>query len=122
MRKISAALFALVAVVVAVFGLTGTASAEAPLTVDRTVVRAGEELRVSGDAGPETFNWVGSPAFARQADDPYPGDGGSAAVTVDQNGHYQGVARIANVQPGEYTVTARIGGGNAGSVTITVVR
>jgi hypothetical protein len=127
MRKIFAVMTALVAAALVAVGLSGTASAAGnntadTLNIDRTVVRAGESVHVWGEAGPETFNWVGSSAFVTRENDPYPGDGGSADVTVDENGHYDGYAVIRDVEPGEYHVTARIGGGNAGNVTITVVK
>lgn len=126
MRKIFGIAAALVATALLAVGITWTASAsdetDAPtLVLDKTVVRAGEVVHVSGDAGQESFNWVASAAFVRQANDPYPGDGGSAVVTVDANGHYEGDATIAPVAPGDYTVSVRIGGGNAGSATVTVV-
>lgn len=127
MRKIFGVMTALVAATLLAVGLSWSASAtddntENTLNIDRTVVRAGESVHVWGESGPETFNWVGSPAFVTRENDPYPGDGGSAAVTVDENGHYEGDAVIRDVAPGEYHVTARIGGGNAGNVTITVVK
>jgi len=122
MRKILGGAAALTAATLLTATLSGVAAAEAPtLVLNKTVVQAGESVHVSGDAGQETFNWVGSPAFTTQANDPYPGDGGSAVVTVDANGHYEGDATIAPVAPGDYPVSVRIGGGNAGNATITVV-
>lgn len=123
MRKVFAVLTVMVASVLVAVGVSGTASANADtLNIDQTVVRAGDTVHVWGESGPETFNWVGSEAFVTRVNDPYPGDGGSADVTVDANGHYDGYATIRDIAPGEYYVTARIGGGNAGSVTITVVK
>jgi hypothetical protein len=128
MRKIIGSVAALAVAGLLAVGVTAwTANAssteDAPtLVLNKTVLRAGEVVHVSGDAGAESFNWVGSEAFTPRANDPYPGEtGGSAEVTVDANGHYEGDATIAPVAPGDYTVSVRIGGGNAGSATITVV-
>lgn len=123
MRGVSAVPTALLVGALLAAGATSVAASPgaAPVSLSKTSAHVGELVEVSGEAGREGLNWVASGAFVRQQDDPYPGDGGSARVHTDRDGHFHGTARIAAVPPGSYPVSVRIGGGNAGSVTIKVV-
>lgn len=124
MRRISAVLTVLSTAALLTAGAAAAGASAAPVQLSKATVQAGDVVEVSGEAGQEGLNWVASAAFVRQTDedgDPYPGNGGSAHVTTDADGHFHGSARVAQVAPGSYDVSVRIGGGNAGSVTITVV-
>ncbi|AXB46891.1 hypothetical protein [Amycolatopsis albispora] len=104
----------------------GTASASttgAFLTLDKEIVRAGEQVRVLAGCGVEGLNLVGSTAFAPTGQDgPYTGNGGVAVFAVRSSALSWGTATVrADAAPGVYQVSERCGGGHAGSRELTVV-
>lgn len=90
------------------------------LTVDRTVVRPGEQLTIHIDHGPEALSWISSGSFVRDSEHPMGADEGVAHVVRDSSGSADAVATIGDVPPGQYVVHARVGGGSVPGVTITV--
>jgi hypothetical protein len=90
------------------------------LTVDHTVVRPGEQLKIHLDHGPEALSWISSGSFVRDSEHPMGADEGVAHVVRDSGGSADAVATIGDVPPGQYVVHARVGGGSVPGVTITV--
>ncbi|GAA2815119.1 hypothetical protein [Saccharopolyspora taberi] len=92
-----------------------------PLTVDKSVVRAGEQLELDLEHGEEVFGWISSPAFVRTGEHPVGADEGVARLVADRDGHAHATATIAEVPAGTYPVHTRVGGGAGPQLEITVV-
>ncbi|RRO13191.1 hypothetical protein EIL87_26545 [Saccharopolyspora rhizosphaerae] len=126
----AAALAGLALTAVAPVATAGATPAPAPataavgqdggLTVDRTVVRRGEQLAIHVDHGPEALSWISSASFTRETEHPMGADEGVAHVVRDSGGSADAVATIGDVPPGQYVVHARVGGASVPGVTITV--
>ncbi|TDD10664.1 hypothetical protein E1181_01200 [Saccharopolyspora terrae] len=119
------ALTAAAPIATAVPATTGTAPTAVTaqgggLTVDHTVVRPGEQLKIHLDHGPEALSWISSGSFVRDSEHPMGADEGVAHVVRDSGGSADAVATIGDVPPGQYVVHARVGGGSVPGVTITV--
>lgn len=90
---------------------------------DVATVKPGDTVQVSGTCPNDgsALNYVGSEAFVKRSNDPYPGPGGSAEITKDDPLAFNGRATIGNVAPGDYQVSLRCEG-PAASATLHVVQ
>jgi hypothetical protein len=91
------------------------------LRVSPAWVVPGGTVRVTGHCEPNTYGYVLSNAFRRDASHEF-ADVAAVPITTDAGGDFSTEAQIpANRRPGAYPVGGRCGGGNLGISTTLVV-